>query len=75
MTGALSKVENFYLRDERNEDMLRHARTFEIKRLYDEINPDEMEELVGAQFVKLFTDVDLVADEVVSIFVFDKSIE
>lgn len=34
-----------------------------------------MEELVGANFVKLFTDVNLEDDEVVSIFVFDKSIE
>lgn len=75
MTGALSKVEHFYLKDERNEEMLRYARTEEIKRLYDEQPPKEMEELVGAKFVKLFTDVDLADDEVVSIFVFDKSIE
>ena len=34
-----------------------------------------MEELVDAKFIKLFTDVDLADDEVVSIFVFDKSIE
>ena len=34
-----------------------------------------MEKLVGAKFVKLFTDVDLKTDEVVSIFVFDKTIE
>ena len=54
---------------------LSKARTQEVKRLYDEVNPDEMEELVGGKFVKLFTDVDLAADEVVSIFVFDKSIE
>ncbi|MDT3958504.1 DUF2294 domain-containing protein [Staphylococcus kloosii] len=75
MTGALSKVDNFYLKDERNEEMLRYARTEVIKQLYDEVNPDEMEELVGAKFIKLFTDVDLADDEVVSIFVFDKSIE
>ncbi|GAA6821757.1 DUF2294 domain-containing protein [Staphylococcus sp. 18_1_E_LY] len=75
MTGALSKVDNFYLKDERNEEMLRYARTEVIKQLYAEINPDDMEELVGAKFIKLFTDVDLADDEVVSIFVFDKSIE
>ncbi|MES3702637.1 DUF2294 domain-containing protein [Staphylococcus arlettae] len=75
MTGALSKVENFYLRDERNEEMVRHARTQEVKKLYDEMNTDEMEKLVGANYVKLFTDVDFTDDEVVSIFVFDKSIE
>ncbi|MEJ7450780.1 Na-translocating system protein MpsC family protein, partial [Staphylococcus warneri] len=37
--------------------------------------PVEMEELVGAKFVKLFTDVNLEDDEVVSILVFDRSIE
>lgn len=73
--GALSKVDNFYLKDERNEEMLRYARTEVIKQLYAEINPDDMEELVGAKFIKLFTDVDLADDEVVSIFVFDKSIK
>lgn len=35
----------------------------------------KLETLVGAKFVKLFTDIDLANDEVVSIFVFDKSIE
>ena len=32
-----------------------------------------MESVVGAKFVKLFTDIDLNDDEVISIFVFDKS--
>jgi len=55
--------------------MLKYGRTEEIKELYKQKPPVEMEELVGANFVKLFTDVNLEDDEVVSIFVFDKSIE
>ncbi|EHY91431.1 Putative cytosolic protein [Staphylococcus saprophyticus] len=75
MTGALSKVEQFYLGDKQNEVMLHYNRTEKIKQLYSDIKLDEMETLVGAKFVKLFTDIDLADDEVVSIFVFDKSIE
>lgn len=75
MTGALSKVEVFYLNDKRNEAMLHYTRTEKIKQLYSDIKLDEMEKLVDANFVKLFTDIDLTDDEVVSIFVFDKSIE
>jgi len=75
MTGSLSKVENFYLRNKDFQSMLKYGRTEEIKELYKQKPPVEMEELVGANFVKLFTDVNLEDDEVVSIFVFDKSIE
>ena len=75
MTGSLSKVENFYLRNKDFQSMLKYGRTEEIKELYKQNPPVEMEELVGAKFVKLFTDVNLEDDEVVSIFVFDRSIE
>ena len=68
MTGVLSKVESFYLNDKRNESMLHYTRTEKIKQMYKEID-------VSAKFVKLFTDIDLNDDEVISIFVFDKSIE
>ena len=46
-----------------------------LNRCIKEIDVNEMEGLVGAKFVKLFTDIDLNDDEVISIFVFDKSIE
>ena len=75
MTGVLSKVESFYLNDKRNESMLHSTRTEKIKQMYKEIDVNEMESVVGAKFVKLFTDIDLNDDEVISIFVFDKSIE
>ncbi len=54
--------------------MLHYTRTEKIKQMYKEIDVNEMESLVGAKFVKLFTDIDLNDDEVISIFVFDKSI-
>ncbi|CAA4511723.1 Putative cytosolic protein [Staphylococcus aureus] len=75
MTGVLSKVESFYPNDKRNESMLHYTRTEKIKQMYKEIDVNEMESVVGAKFVKLFTDIDLNDDEVISIFVFDKSIE
>lgn len=75
MSGALSKVELFYLNDKQNKPMLHYTRTEKIKQLYSDIKLDEMENLVNANFVKLFTDIDLTDDEVVSIFVFDKTIE
>ena len=55
--------------------MLKYGRTEEIKELYKTKPPVEMEELVGANFVKLLQMLILEDDEVVSIFRFDKSIE
>ncbi|MCY6990826.1 DUF2294 domain-containing protein [Staphylococcus argensis] len=75
MTGSLSKVETFYLRNDAYRRMLKEGRTEEVKELYRDNPPVEMEELVGAKFLKLFTDVNLQDDEVVSIFVFDRNIE
>ncbi len=51
-TGSLSKVENFYLRNKDFQSMLKYGRTEEIKELYKQNPPVEMEELVGAKFVK-----------------------
>lgn len=75
MSGCLSPVERFISRSEEGRNMIWHARTHMIKELYSELTPTAMEQLVGAKFVKLFTDVDLEKDEVVSIFVFEQSID
>lgn len=42
MTGALSKVEQFYLGDKQNEVMLHYNRTEKIKQLYSDIKLDEI---------------------------------
>ncbi|WP_461611893.1 Na-translocating system protein MpsC family protein [Cytobacillus kochii] len=75
MSGCLSSVEKFIIRSEEGRNMIWQARTRMIKDLYSELSPNEMEEIVGAKFVKFFTDVDFENDEVVSIFVFDQPID
>lgn len=70
-----SPVEKFITQSEEGRKMIWQARTRMIKDLYSQLAPTDMEELVGAKFVKLFTDVDLDKDEVVSIFVFERSID
>ncbi|WP_254901217.1 DUF2294 domain-containing protein [Tuberibacillus sp. Marseille-P3662] len=75
MSGSLSPVERFITRHKSGEDMVWQARTQMIKELYDQNPPTEMEELVGAKFEKLFTDIHMEDDEVISIFVFDRPID
>lgn len=75
MSGSLSPVEHFIIQNENGRDMIRQARTQMIKELYNQIRPTDMEELVGARFEKLFTDIHVDDDEVISIFVFDKPID
>ncbi|MFJ7755678.1 DUF2294 domain-containing protein [Peribacillus muralis] len=75
MSGCLSPVESFITRSEEGRNMILHARTHMIKELYSELTPTDMEQLVGAKFIKLITDVDLDKDEVVSIFVFEQPID
>ncbi len=52
--------------------MLHYTRTEKIKQMYKEMMLNEIKVLSGAKFVKLFTDIDLNDDEVISIFVLDK---
>jgi uncharacterized protein YbcI len=75
MSGSLSPVEQFIVQNENGKNMIWQARTQMIKELYDQIRPTEMEELVGAKFEKLFTDINVENDEVMSIFVFDQPID
>ncbi|CRF29037.1 Uncharacterized conserved protein [Mycobacterium tuberculosis] len=46
-----------------------------IKEMYRTHRPVEIEELLGAQFVDLFVDIDLDKDVGMSIFVFDQDIQ
>jgi len=74
MSGSLSAVEHFILQNENGQNMIWQARTQMIKELYNHIRPVEMEELVGAKFERLFTDINVENDEVISVFVFDRPI-
>ena len=75
MSGSLSPVEHFMIQNENGKNMIWQARTQMIKELYNQIRPTEMEELVNAKFEKLFTDINVDDDEVISIFVFDQAID
>lgn len=75
MSGCLSPVEQFITRSEEGRNMILNARTRMIKELYSELTPTDMEELVGAKFIKFLTDVDLEKDEVISIFIFEHPID
>lgn len=75
MSGNLSPVERFIASTEQGRMMVWQARTHMIKELYSQRPPKEMEELVGAKFVQLFTDINVEKDETVSVFVFDQPID
>lgn len=75
MEGNLSPVEKFIASAEEGKQMLRAARTEMVKDMYRKNRPVEMEELLGANFVELFVDIDIERDFGMSIFVFDQNLE
>lgn len=75
MIGNLSPVEKFMANAEDGRHLLREARTQMVKELYRNNRPVEMEQLLGAQFLDLFVDIDIERDFGMSIFVFDQDIE
>ncbi|GAA0373099.1 uncharacterized protein YbcI [Bacillus horti] len=75
MEGNLSPVEKFIATAEQGKEMLRAARTGMVKEMYRNNRPVEMEELLGANFVDLFVDIDIDKDLGMSIFIFDQDIE
>ena len=75
MSGNLSPVEKFIAQDPDGRHLLRDARTQMVKELYRSHPPIEMELLLGANFLDLFVDIDIVKDLGMSIFIFDQDIE
>jgi uncharacterized protein YbcI len=75
MEGNLSPVEKFIASADDGKQMLRAARTEMVKEIYRKNRPLEMEELLGANFVELFVDIDIERDFGMSIFVFDQDLE
>jgi uncharacterized protein YbcI len=74
MEGNLSPVEKFIAKETEGKQMLHEARTNWIKELYRKNPPVEMEQLVQAQWIDLFIDIDIDQDLGMSIFVFDQDI-
>jgi uncharacterized protein YbcI len=75
MEGNLSPVEKFIASADEGKQMLRAARTEMVKDIYRKNRPEEMEALLGANFVELFIDIDIGRDFGMSIFVFDEDLE
>ncbi|MCF6095016.1 Na-translocating system protein MpsC family protein [Microaerobacter geothermalis] len=75
MTGVLTPVEKFICQTEQGKRTVRDARTELIKRQYQEEHPVHLEEVVGANFVELFTDINIEKDWALTVFVFDRPID
>jgi uncharacterized protein YbcI len=69
--GNLTPSEEFIARTAEGREMIHTARTRMIQTVYAEAAPEGMEELVGAKFVHLFSDIKTDADIAVSVFLFD----
>ncbi len=73
--GNLTPTEQFIASTPEGKEMVHSARTKMIQQVYEKAPPEGMEELVGAKFVHLFSDIKLEEDIAVSVFLFDRPIE
>jgi len=73
--GNLTPTENFIASTPEGKEMVHAARTRMIQEVYQKAPPTGMEELVGAKFVHLFSDIKLEDDIAVSVFLFDRQID
>ncbi|MBT2582881.1 DUF2294 domain-containing protein [Planococcus sp. ISL-109] len=73
--GNLSPSEEFIARTPEGREMVHTARTRMIQSVYAEAAPCGMEELLGAKFVHLFSDIKVEDDIAVSVFLFDRPID
>lgn len=73
--GNLTPTENFIAGTPEGREMVHAARTRMIQEVYQKAPPTGMEELVGAKFVHLFSDIKLEDDIAVSVFLFDRQID
>ncbi|TWT07860.1 DUF2294 domain-containing protein [Planococcus sp. CPCC 101016] len=73
--GNLSPSEQFIARTPEGREMVHAARTRMIQSVYATAAPAGMEELLGAKFVHLFSDIKVEDDIAVSVFLFDRPID
>lgn len=73
--GNLSPSEQFIARTPEGREMVHTARTRMIQSVYATAAPEGMEEVVGAKFVHLFSDIKVEDDIAVSVFLFDRPID
>jgi uncharacterized protein YbcI len=73
--GNLTPTEKFIASTNEGKEMVHMARTRMIQEVYDESPPDGLEDVVGAKFIHLFSDIKVEDDIAVSVFLFDRVIE
>lgn len=73
--GNLTPTETFIASTSEGKEMVHAARTRMIQEVYQKAPPEGMEELVGAKFIHLFSDIKLDDDIAVSVFLFDRPID
>jgi len=73
--GNLTPTEKFIAGTSEGKEMIHMARTRMIQEVYDESPPEGLEEVVGAKFIHLFSDIKLEDDIAVSVFMFDRVID
>ncbi|GGI17823.1 DUF2294 domain-containing protein [Gottfriedia solisilvae] len=72
--GNLTPTEIFIAKTPEGRDIVHSARTKMIQKVYASNPPVKLEELVGAKFVNLFSDIKIEEDIAISVFIFDKNI-
>ncbi|MCP3762924.1 DUF2294 domain-containing protein [Domibacillus sp. A3M-37] len=72
--GNLTPTEKFIAETNEGKEMVHTARTRLIQDVYAKSLPEGLEEVVGAKFVYLFSDIKVDEDIAVSVFVFDRPI-
>ncbi|WP_132748443.1 DUF2294 domain-containing protein [Scopulibacillus darangshiensis] len=72
--GNLTPTERFIASTDEGKEIVHSARTKMIQDMYAASPPANMEALIGAKFVHLFSDMKIEEDLAVSVFIFDKNI-
>ena len=72
--GNLTPTETFIANTPEGRDIVHSARTKMIQDVYAKNPPVRLEELVGAKFINLFSDIKFEEDIAISVFIFDKNI-
>lgn len=72
--GNLTPIEKFIAGTPEGKEMILMARTRMVQDLYKKAPPEGLEDIVGAKFVHLFSDIKVDEDIAVSVFVFDRKV-
>lgn len=75
LKGNLTPVEQFIMKTPEGFEQVHKARTKMIQDYYKNNEPNDMEELIQAKLLNLFSDINIEEDIAISVFIFEKPIE